>query len=102
MTPEQYRRLKAFINRLRKLGWRADELEITLDNGGQVGGLLSSIATELELQLDRPVPRMSMEEYFKSIQRVPDGWAKANNEIENGDRENEQNQGGNADKQSDF
>lgn len=43
-----------FIRQLNKLAEQADRLEIRLPNGGEVGGLLGSIATDLQMMWDVP------------------------------------------------
>lgn len=51
MTPEQYRKTKAFAKRLDKLATRAAELDLTLGNGGDVSSMLGAIAADLETQI---------------------------------------------------
>lgn len=43
-----------FIRQLNKLAEQADRLEIRLPNGGEVGGLLGSMATDLQMMWEVP------------------------------------------------
>jgi len=51
MTSKEVLKVKRLIGHLRTAEKIADELEINLDNGGEVGSLIGSMADELDVKL---------------------------------------------------
>lgn len=49
------RNIRTLIEQINKLAAKADALELTLGNGGQVGSMLGSIADDLLAQLEQKV-----------------------------------------------
>ena len=57
MTKTEQRMVRQAIKHLVKAADIADRLEITLGNGGEVGGIARGLAEEMELQLSALDPR---------------------------------------------
>lgn len=55
MTPEKYRKIRSLIKQIDKCAVRADELELKLGNGGEIGSMLGGITSDLEAQLTKVV-----------------------------------------------
>jgi hypothetical protein len=53
MTPEKFRKVRSVIKALDKLSARACELELKLGNGGEIDSMISAIALDLEMQLQK-------------------------------------------------
>jgi hypothetical protein len=50
MSPEKVRKTKSIANRLAKLATVADEWELKMANGGEIGSMLGEMANDLEQQ----------------------------------------------------
>jgi hypothetical protein len=53
MTKREQQRLRSIIRKLNEVRAIADSMDLTLDNGGEVGGIIGSVADELEITLER-------------------------------------------------
>ena len=52
MTKSEFTQLKRLIKKLNEAREIADRLEITIGNGAEVGGLIGSLADELDIRAD--------------------------------------------------